>query len=82
MNNDESRATVNLGSESAVANNSREPGTDARSIKDAVIAEVKFPRCDAAVRNWEGSGWDLADAILAECSKPERTGCGMVRTPR
>ena len=32
-------------------------------------AGVKFPRCDAAVRKREVSEWDLADAIVAECSE-------------
>jgi ribosome-binding protein aMBF1 (putative translation factor) len=29
----------------------------------------KFPRCDAAVRKRDASEWDLADAIVAECSE-------------
>ena len=35
---------------------------------------VEFPLCDAAVQKGEGSGWELADAILAECSKPGKNG--------
>ena len=30
---------------------------------------VKFPLCDAAVQKIEGGDWDLADAIVAECSE-------------
>jgi hypothetical protein len=30
---------------------------------------VKFPLCDAAVRKMEGGEWELADAIVAECSE-------------
>jgi hypothetical protein len=35
---------------------------------------VKFPRCDAAVRKRDASEWDLADAILAECSETGEDG--------
>jgi hypothetical protein len=41
---------------------------------ESVIADVKFPLCDAAVRKGEGSKWELADAILAECSEPGENG--------
>jgi hypothetical protein len=51
------------------ADNSREPGANACSMKNAAVAEVKFPRCDAAVRKMEGGEWELADAIVAECSE-------------
>jgi hypothetical protein len=37
-------------------------------------AGVKFPRCNAAVRKMEGGEWDLADAILAECSETGEEG--------
>ena len=30
---------------------------------------VKFPLCDAAVRKMAGGEWELADAIVAECSE-------------
>jgi hypothetical protein len=40
------------------------------------IEAIAFPRCDAAVRNWEANKWELADAILAECSE---TGADGVR---
>ncbi|MFZ2082376.1 MAG: hypothetical protein WAV38_38130 [Xanthobacteraceae bacterium] len=36
--------------------------------------DVKFPLCDAAVRKMEGGKWELADAILAECSEPGENG--------
>ena len=36
--------------------------------------DVKFPLCDAAVRKMEGGKWELADAILAECSEPGEDG--------
>jgi hypothetical protein len=35
---------------------------------------VKFPRCDAAAREWANDQWELADAIMAECSEPGPTG--------
>ena len=35
---------------------------------------AKFPLCDAAVRKMEGGEWDLADAILAECSETGEDG--------
>jgi hypothetical protein len=41
---------------------------------ESAVAEVKFPLCDAAVRKTEGGEWDLADAILAECSEPGDDG--------
>ena len=43
-------ATVNLGSESAVADNSRELGVHVPRVKNDAVAEVKFPLCDAAVQ--------------------------------
>jgi hypothetical protein len=36
--------------------------------------DVKFPRCDAAVRKMESDEWELAEAILAECSEPGENG--------
>ena len=45
------------------------PGVSVSSMKNDGVAEVKFPRCDAAVLKRNGSEWDLADAILAECSE-------------
>ena len=30
---------------------------------------VKFPLCDAAVQKMDGGDWELADAIVAECSE-------------
>ena len=38
------------------------------------VDHVKFPLCDAAVRKMEGGEWDLADAILAECSETGEDG--------
>ena len=35
----------------------------------AAAGEVKFPLCDAAARKMEGGEWELADAIVAECSE-------------
>ena len=66
--------TVNVRSESAAADTSGEPGANAYRMTNAAVAEVKFPRCDAAVRMWDGSEWDLADAILAECCEPGEDG--------
>jgi hypothetical protein len=66
--------TVNLGSESVVADTSREPGANIYSMKNAAHAEIKFPRCDAAVRKRDGSEWELADAILAECCETGEDG--------
>jgi hypothetical protein len=48
-------ATVNVRSESAAA--------------DTALAEIKFPLCDTAVQKIDSGGWDLADAIVAECSE-------------
>jgi hypothetical protein len=39
------------------------------SASQAAVAAVKFPLCDAAVRKMEGGEWELADAIVAECSE-------------
>jgi hypothetical protein len=44
------------------------PSTPA-GVPQAAVAEVKFPLCDAAVRKMEGGEWELADAIVAECSE-------------
>ena len=41
---------------------------------ESAVAEVKFPLCDAAVRKTKGGEWELADAILAECSDPGENG--------
>jgi hypothetical protein len=70
----ETTAVVNPGSEVAVADKSREPGVNTDSMKNDAVVEIKFPRCDAAVRKWDESEWDLADAILAECSEPGEDG--------
>ena len=35
---------------------------------------VKFPLCDAAVRKKKGGEWELADAIVAECSEVGENG--------
>jgi hypothetical protein len=65
-------ATINPGSESALADNSRELDADA-CTKNA-NAEIEFPRCDAAIRTKEGGEWDLAYAILDECSETGADG--------
>jgi hypothetical protein len=70
----ETIAVANPGSEVAVADKSREPGANVDSMKNDAAGEVKFPRCDAAVRKRDGSEWDLADAILAECCEPGEDG--------
>ena len=62
-------ATVNVRSESAAADTSGEPGANGYSMKNAALAEIKFPRCDAAVRKIDSGDWELADAIVAECSE-------------
>jgi hypothetical protein len=38
------------------------------------VGAVMFPLCDAAVRKTNGGEWELADAILAECSDPGENG--------
>jgi hypothetical protein len=43
-------------------------------MKNAAVAEIKFPLCDAAVRKRVGSEWELADAILAECCETGKDG--------
>jgi hypothetical protein len=69
---DSTIAIGSLANESAVADTPRKRGTT-NCIKKAASkkkpAAIKFPRCDAAVRKWEGSEWEMADAILAECSE-------------
>jgi len=62
-------ATVNVRSESAAADTSGEPGANGYSMKNAALAEIKFPLCDAAVQKIDSGDWDLADAIVAECSE-------------
>ena len=64
-----SLATVEVGSDSAAADTSGEPGAFGYGMKNAAPAEIKFPLCDAAVQKIESGGWDLADAIVAECSE-------------
>jgi hypothetical protein len=55
--------------------NGDEVDVDARMMEiHAAAGEVKFPRCDAAVRKMEGGEWELADAILAECSETGKDG--------
>jgi hypothetical protein len=45
------------------------------TVKQAANSNgVKFPLCDAAVRKIDGGDWDLADAILAECSDTGNDG--------
>lgn len=66
--------TVNVRSESAAADTSGESGANVYSMNNAARAEIKFPRCDAAIRTRDGSGWELADAILAECCEPGEGG--------
>ena len=63
-------ALANLGSESAVADNSRDPG----SMNNAAVAKVEFPLCDAAIRKREGGEWALAEAIVSECSETGEEG--------
>ena len=65
-------ATVNVRSESAAADTSGEPG--ANGLKNAAPAEVKFPLCDAAIRKIDGGDWELADAIVTECSETGEDG--------
>jgi hypothetical protein len=62
-------ATVNVRSESAAADTSEELGANGYSMKNAALAEIKFPRCDAAIQSIDSGDWDLADAIVAECSE-------------
>ena len=40
------------------------------AVQEAVNCNaVEFPLCDAAVRKIDSGDWDLADAIVAECSE-------------
>jgi hypothetical protein len=80
-NGDESNARMeeiakNLGSPDLVR---ALPGSDDATgvTEDAAGPILKFPLCDAAVRKLTCSQWDLADAIVAECSE---TGDDGVRT--
>jgi hypothetical protein len=51
--------------------NNRETAT---AIAAATAPGVEFPLCHAAVGTIERDQWDLADAILAECSEPGPNG--------
>ncbi|MGA8693582.1 MAG: hypothetical protein WB689_06995 [Xanthobacteraceae bacterium] len=51
-----------------------EASTQAAVSQPANCNDVKFPLCDAAVRKMEGGKWDLAYAILAECSESGEDG--------
>ena len=62
-------ATVKVGSESAAADTLGKPGGNSYSMTNAAPAEIKFPLCDAAVQKIDSGDWDLADAIVAECSE-------------
>jgi transposase len=42
--------------------------------ENAAAADLKFPLCDAAIRKLAHDTWELADAIVAECSEPGRNG--------
>jgi hypothetical protein len=55
------------------------PGSDDATgvTEDTAAVILNFPLCDAAVRRLTYSQWELADAIVAECSE---TGDGGVRT--
>lgn len=44
------------------------------TVPQPAAAKVGFPLCDAAVRNLTHDTWDLADAIMAECSEPGPDG--------
>ena len=57
-----------------VADTSCEPGANIYSMKNAAHGEIKFPRCDAAVRKRDGTEWEFADAILAECCETGEDG--------
>ncbi len=41
---------------------------------NTAATSVKFPLCDAAVRKWANDEWELADAVVAECSEPGPDG--------
>jgi hypothetical protein len=43
-------------------------------VNSAAALVLAFPRCDAAVTKVKGGEWDLADAILAECSETGDNG--------
>lgn len=64
------------GSQDGGNQNGLEDTEQAESPPLQPIEAIAFPRCYAAVRNTERSLWDLADAILAECSE---TGADGVR---
>ena len=62
------------GIEDAVADNSRDPSANASSVSNAAVAEVNFPLCDAAVRKMNSDEWELAAAIVVECSETGDAG--------
>jgi hypothetical protein len=39
------------------------------AVPQAAVVELRFPLCDAAVQKIDGGDWELADAIVAECSE-------------
>ena len=49
-------------------------GDAAVTTKNTGTLVVSFPRCDAAVQKMKGGGWDLADAIIEECSESGEDG--------
>jgi hypothetical protein len=49
------------------------PSTSA-AVPQAAVVELRFPLCDAAVQKIDGGDWELADAIVAECSEVGEDG--------
>jgi hypothetical protein len=64
------------GSRDAAVQNGLKEVEQSEAPLQPTAAGVRFPRCDAAVRKWTGGRWELADAILIECSE---TGADGVR---
>jgi hypothetical protein len=52
------------------------PGSeDANGVtENAAATDLKFPLCDAAIGKLAHNQWELADAIVAECSEPGPNG--------
>ena len=54
--------------------NSSGPGISAATRRPDDSNAVRYPRCDAAMRNMEAGEWQLADAIVEECSETGESG--------
>ena len=68
------RLPVAKQSASAVADGAPAASANGDVMDASQQSGLEFPRRDAAVRKGQTSGWELADAILADCPKPSGNG--------